>query len=241
MDIFPGALTALPPTGRWRWLALFSYLWEPFAWMLEAAAVLFILLQQWNNLILTLAALILNTAAMHQRARHASSSQGQPALALRAGSWCVVPAAQLMPGDAIWLSAEGEAAADMVLVSGHSLQISSSQHLRACHVGDILFAGSCVLGGMMRGIVVTAGAHAGVARLSRRKQSPPALPLQKELRRGAVYLSLAWVVLIGALLTMDIFPQVPVRAALHKAIILAAAATGPLLVARALRCLIRPA
>ena len=102
--------------------------WAPVPWMLEAAIVLELVLSKYVEAAIIAALLIFNAAlGLFQESRaQATLAALKSRLALngtvrRDGAWQTIPAAELVPGDAVKLCLGGVVAADVRLTSGEIL------------------------------------------------------------------------------------------------------------------------
>ena len=102
--------------------------WAPVPWMLEAAIVLELVLSKYVEAAIIAALLVFNAAlGLFQESRaQATLAALKSRLALngtvrRDGAWQTIPAAELVPGDAVKLCLGGVVAADVRLTSGEIL------------------------------------------------------------------------------------------------------------------------
>ena len=87
-------------------LAVLLYFWGPIPWMIEAAAVISAFLQNWDDLVIITALLVVNVIVRSWQENKASNAIEllKQKLALRAkvlrdGKWADLPARELVPGD----------------------------------------------------------------------------------------------------------------------------------------------
>ena len=111
-------------------LKFLGYFWGPIPWMIEAAAVLSIIVQHWTDLIIILIMLIFNALVGFWQEYQASNAlealKGQLALKARVrrdGKWQGLPARELVPGDVIRLRPGDIIPADIKLFDGDYLNI----------------------------------------------------------------------------------------------------------------------
>jgi len=118
----------IPDTAEEPWRNALAKFWAPVPWMLEAAVILQIMLHDYAAAAVVAALLVFNAAlGFFQEGRaQATLAALKSKLALTAavrrdGKWQRVPAAELVPGDAIKLSLGGVVAADARLAEGSVL------------------------------------------------------------------------------------------------------------------------
>lgn len=144
--------------------------WAPVPWMLEAAIVLECVLGKFVEAGIIAGLLVFNALlGLFQESRaQATLTALKSRLALNAsvqrdGTWSIVPAADLVPGDVVKLSLGGVVAADMKLVSGnvlldHSMLTGESVPIDAAP-GAQTFAGALVRRGEAVAVVTATGAR----------------------------------------------------------------------------------
>ena len=118
----------LPDTGAHPPRMAMEKFWAPVPWMLEAAAILELVLGKYVEAAIILFLLAFNAAlGLFQESRaQATLAALKSRLALTAsvrrdGVWKTLPAAELVPGDRVKLSLGGVVAADVKLTSGEIL------------------------------------------------------------------------------------------------------------------------
>ena len=149
---------------------LVGALWAPVPWMLEATIVLELALGKWMDAAIVAAVLALNAAlGFLQQGRAAAalallrSRLAVNARALRDGSWQLMPAAELVPGDVVHIRvgdfvpadlavAEGDVLVDQSALTGESIPVESGP-------GAKVYSGSSVARGEATGTVTTTGAR----------------------------------------------------------------------------------
>ncbi|MGP8125626.1 MAG: plasma-membrane proton-efflux P-type ATPase [Nitrososphaerales archaeon] len=150
-------------------LAVLLYFWGPIPWMIEAAAIISAFLQNWDDLVIISALLVVNVIVRSWQENKASNAIDllKQKLALRAkvlrdGEWADLPARDLVPGDIVRLRLGNIVPADTKLVDGAYLQIDESALTGESlpvekHPGDVAFSSSIVRQGEMNALVVTTG------------------------------------------------------------------------------------
>ena len=148
-----------------------GYFWGPMPWMIEAAAIMSLLVRDWADLSIIMALLLFNAilgfSHQHEAANALDalkSSLAEQAQALRDGKWQSVLAKSLVPGDVVRIKLGDVVPADLKLcegdyidsdqsaLTGESLPVSKK-------VGDIAYSGSIVKKGAMTGVVTGTGTN----------------------------------------------------------------------------------
>jgi H+-transporting ATPase len=151
--------------------ALLNFLkkfWGLTAWMLEAVVILSAILHKYIDLYVILALLLLNAILgffQEQRASQAVETLKQKlrinARTLRNGTWQLLPARELVPGDVVRIRAGDFVPADLKLMEGH-LQVDQAALTGESLAvekkdSDVIFSGSIVQSGEATGVVVLTG------------------------------------------------------------------------------------
>ncbi|MDE2176901.1 MAG: plasma-membrane proton-efflux P-type ATPase [Xanthomonadaceae bacterium] len=152
----------------WRQLA--AKFWAPVPWMLEAVIVLQILLQRRLEALVIAVLLVFNAVmafVQERRARDALALLRRQlhvnARVLRDGTWRLIPAEQVVPGDIVHLRAgdlvpadlalfDGAVALDQAALTGESLPVDAGS-------GKPAWTGAIVRQGEASGEVTATGAH----------------------------------------------------------------------------------
>jgi H+-transporting ATPase len=150
-------------------LVFLRYFWGPIPWMIEAAAVISAVLQNWDDLVIISALLVVNVIVRTWQENKASNEiellkkrLALTAKVLRDGKWADLPAKELVPGDIVRLRLGNIVPADTKLVDGAYLQIDESGLTGESlpvekHPGDVAFSSSIIRQGEMNALVVTTG------------------------------------------------------------------------------------
>lgn len=153
------------------WLRFLSYLWGPIPWMIEIAAVLSAVVQDWTDLIVIFVLLLFNAVVgfwqEHKAQNALAALKGQLALrarVLRNGQWQEIAAEDLVPGDMIRVRIGDRIPADIKLSDGDYLSVDQSALTGESlpvdkQVGDPAYSGSVAKQGEMLGVVTGTGAH----------------------------------------------------------------------------------
>ena len=190
-----------PDHRRWPRMVL-DVLREPMLLLLVAAAVLYLLLGDARDAailgasVLAVIALTLYQEVRSERALQALRDLSSPrARVLRDGLMRVLPARDLVVGDAISLAEGDRVPADATLAAGESLELDESlltgESLPVRRSGDddaaaaTIRAGTLVVSGHARAAIVATGARTEMGRIGTSLQSlhTERTPLQREMRR----------------------------------------------------------
>lgn len=153
-------------------LAMFGkFFWGPMPWMIEAAAVMSILVKDWVDFAIILVLLLFNAVLGFWHERQAASALdalksalAQESQALRDGKWQTVLAKTLVPGDIVRIRLGNVVPADVKLLEGDYLDVDQSaltgESLPVSKkVGDEAYSGSIAKKGEMTAVVTATGAH----------------------------------------------------------------------------------
>jgi H+-transporting ATPase len=153
------------------WSMFLGYFWGPMPWMIEAAAVMALLVRDWADLAIIVALLLFNAILGFSHEHEAAnaldalkSALAETAQTLRDGKWQSVLAKTLVPGDIVRIRLGDVVPADMKLVDGDYVDADQSALTgeslpKTKNVGDILYSGSIIKKGAMTGAVTGTGAN----------------------------------------------------------------------------------
>jgi H+-transporting ATPase len=224
-----GSVEAARRLGRWGpnalprrsvppWRLLLGHLWSPIAWMIELAALLSALLRDWSDLALILLLLVANAVVgfweEYKAGNEIAALQAQlalEALVLRDGSWVVVPARELVPGDVIRLRIGDIAPADCRLLSGGTIEVDQSPLTGESlpverDQGNPVLSGSILRRGETDAVVHATGAHTFFARTAKLVEAAaPVSHFQQAVLKIGDYLIVVALVLISLILLVALF------------------------------------
>jgi len=152
-----------------RWKKLAAYFWGPLPWMIEAAAVISLVRQDWSDFAVVTGLLIYNAAVGFWQDYKASNALealkkglAPKARVLRDGAWTSIDAADLVPGDMVNVTAGQIVPADLLLIEGEYLTVDQSaltgESLPVSkRVGDAAYSGGIAKQGSMTGVVTKTG------------------------------------------------------------------------------------
>lgn len=145
------------------------YFWGPIPWMIEAAVILSLVIQRWEDFWIIFALLMLNAVVGFWQEHKAGNAiellkrrLALKARVLRDGKWNELPARELVPGDVVRVRLGDVAPADVKLVEGDYLLVDQSALTGESlpvekHVADVGYSGSIIRQGEMNAVVVTTG------------------------------------------------------------------------------------
>ncbi|OKL46884.1 plasma-membrane proton-efflux P-type ATPase [Boudabousia liubingyangii] len=153
------------------WKQLLRYFWGPIPWMIEIAAIMSAIAQDYNDFIIITSLLIFNAVIgfweEHKAANALDALKAGLALtarALRDGKWQEVQAASLVPGDVVRIRLGDVVPADCVLIEGDYISIDQAaltgESLPVSKkVGDVAYSGSVAKQGEMVALVCCTGTN----------------------------------------------------------------------------------
>ncbi|MCP4330814.1 MAG: plasma-membrane proton-efflux P-type ATPase [Alphaproteobacteria bacterium] len=196
------------------------FFWAPIPWMIEAAALMALIVQDWGDFVIILALLLFNAGLgfweEHQATNALDALKNSLALkarALRDGDWGEIEARDLVPGDIVRLRLGDVVPADCLLLQGGYLSIDQAaltgESLPVSKsVGDDAYSGSIVKEGEMIAVATATGGDTFFGRTAKLVQKAGTVShFQKAvLRIGdfliVVALALAVILVIDQLLLM---------------------------------------
>jgi H+-transporting ATPase len=152
-------------------IAFLRYFWGPIPWMIEAAAVLSLIAQDWRDFIIIMVMLLFNAAIGFWEEHKASNALDalKKGLALMArakrdGQFQQVDAAGLVPGDVIRIRPGDVVPADCKLIDGDYISIDQAALTGESlpvnkKPGDVAYSGSIAKQGEMIALVTAIGAE----------------------------------------------------------------------------------
>src|SRR5881398_627670 len=151
--------------------AFLAYFWGPIPWMIEAAALMALIVRDWGDFTIIASLLLFNALLGFWEEHEASnaldalkSSLALKARALRNGTWQEVDARTLVPGDIVRLYLGDVVPADCTLIAGDYISIDQSaltgESLPVSKKsGANAYSGSIVKQGEMTAVVTATGAN----------------------------------------------------------------------------------
>ncbi|MFW9943282.1 MAG: plasma-membrane proton-efflux P-type ATPase [Candidatus Thorarchaeota archaeon] len=143
--------------------------WGPIPWMIEIAAILSLIIKEWDDFIIIIAMLLINSVVRFWEENKADNAIEllKERLALRAkvlrdGKWIEIEASNLVPGDIVHLRLGDIIPADVKLIDGEYLTLDESVLTGESlpvnkKISDMAYEGAIIRQGEMDGIVVGTG------------------------------------------------------------------------------------
>ena len=216
---------------------LIRYFWGPIPWMIEAAAILSLVLRDWNDFAIITAMLLINAGVSYWQESKAEDAirvlkrQLAPeARVLRDGKWDTIAASQLVPGDVVALKIGDVTPADLKLVSGDYLSADQSALTGESlpvdkKIGDAAYSGSIIKLGAMTGIVTATGTKTYFGRTAQLVQTAVTRShFQRAVLRIGNFLIMSTIALVALILVVAIYRQEPFLETLQFCLILTVAA-----------------
>jgi H+-transporting ATPase len=218
-------------------LKLLGYFWGPIPWMIEAAAVLSLLIHHLEDFWIIMALLLLNAGVafwQEYKAGNAIEALKQRLVletkVLRNNQWKIVPSRELVPGDIINLRLGDIIPADVKLINGDYLLVDESSLTGESlpvekHSEDIGYAGAVVRQGEMRGLVITTGMKTFFGKTARLVEDTGTQShFQKAVVKIGDYLILMAVFLVVIIFIVAFFRHESIPETLQFALVLTVAA-----------------
>src|SRR5215471_4084623 len=162
---------ALPEEKKTALSAFLAYFWGPIPWMIEAAALMALIVGDWGDFTIITSLLLFNALLGFWEEHAASnaldalkSSLALKARALRDSNWQQIDARTLVPGDIVRLYLGDVVPADCTLIAGDYISIDQSaltgESLPVSKKsGEDAYSGSIVKQGEMTAVVTATGAN----------------------------------------------------------------------------------
>ena len=210
-------------------VSILRQLANPLALILLGAFALTLFLQEYIDAVVILAAIIINLVISLYQERRAgdafralSQSRSHTAVVVRDGHKTVVPAEELVPGDIVELGAGAYVPADgrllslqrlavnQVIFTGESEAVEKEVDLNDTHhVFDrtnMVYLGSTVMAGEGVMVVTDTGTHSQFGKIADQLSSieKDLSPVQKNMRRVAVWIGVATLLIVAALIVVSV-------------------------------------
>jgi H+-transporting ATPase len=216
---------------------LLAYFWGPIPWMIEAAAVLSILIQHWEDFAIIFTLLIVNAVVGFWQERKADNAiellkkrLALKARVLRDGKWSEIAAKDLVPGDVVRVRLGDIVPADLKLMKGDYLLLDESALTGESlpvekHLSDVAYAGSIVKQGEMNAYVVATGIASFFGRTTKLvEEAKTGSHFQKAVIKIGNYLIALAAIMVSAIFAVALIRAVPPLEILQFALVLVVAA-----------------
>ena len=214
-----------------------GYFWGPIPWMIEIAAILSAVVQDWADFSIIFLLLMINAGIGFYEEYQADNAIQllKQKLALMArvrrnGQWVTIPAAQLVPGDMVRIRLGDIIPADLKLLKGDYLEVDQSALTGESlpverHVNDIVYSGSLAGKGEMNGVVVATGMQTFFGKTAQLVQETQVRShYQEAVLKIGHFLIVSTLVLVGVIILIAMFRGNPMLKTLQFALILTVAA-----------------
>src|SRR5213595_3136303 len=198
--------------------AFLAYFWGPIPWMIEAAALMALIVRDWGDFTIITGLLLFNALLGFWEEHEASnaldalkSSLALKARALRNGSWQRIDARTLVPGDIVRLYLGDVVPADCTLIAGDYISIDQSaltgESLPVSKKsGETAYSGSIVKQGEMTAVVTATGENTFFGRTAKLVAGAGSVShFQRAVMRIANFLIILALVLVVILVAARLF------------------------------------
>lgn len=199
---------------------LLGYFWGPIPFMIEAAAILSILVGDLGDFTIIMSLLFINATVGFYQEHEADDAiellkekMAISAYVFRDYKWMMINARDLVPGDIIWMRIGDVAPADLKLLSGDYLLLDESSLTGESlpvekKSGDICYSGSIVQQGEMKGLVISTGTSTFFGRASELiKEAKTPSHLEKAVVKIGDYLIIISVLTVSVIFMVGLFRQ----------------------------------
>ncbi len=214
-----------------------GYFWGPIPWMIEAAAVLSILIQHWEDFAIIFTLLLVNAVVGFWQEHKADNAiellkkrLAPKARVLRDGKWSEIAARDLVPGDVVRVRLGDIVPADVKLMKGDYLLTDESALTGESlpvekHISDLAYSGSIVKQGEMDAYVVATGISSFFGRTTKLvAEAKTGSHFQKAVIRIGNYLIVLAAIMVSAIFVVALLRQVAPLGMLQFALVLVVAA-----------------
>jgi H+-transporting ATPase len=227
----------LPEKRENQLLKFLAYFWGPIPWMIEAAAILSAVVRHWSDLAVIFALLLANGVVgfweEHQAGNTIAALKQNLALkarALRDGSWSIIPARELVPGDLVRLRIGEIVPADAKLLDGAELEVDQSaltgESLPVTKsTGEEAYSGSVVKRGEIEATVTATGKSTYFGKTAQLVETAKTVShFQRAVLRIGNFLIVIAIVLVSVIIAVGLVRHDPVLTLLQFALVLTVAA-----------------
>ncbi|MBS0655544.1 MAG: plasma-membrane proton-efflux P-type ATPase, partial [Verrucomicrobia bacterium] len=217
-------------------LKALGYFWGPIPWMIEAAAILSLLIHHWADFTLIVVLLIFNAAVAFFQEYQAGNAiealkkkLAVKSRVLRDGAWREIAAQELVPGDVIRVRLGDIIPADAIPFEGEYLSVDQSvltgESLPVTKkIGDILYSGSIAQKGEMVCLVTATGKQTYFGKTAKLvEEAKPVSHFQKAVLRIGDFLIYICLGLVSLLIVVQIARHAPIFSLLKFSLILTVA------------------
>jgi H+-transporting ATPase len=159
----------IPEKKKSTLLKFLTNFWGPIPWMIEIAAILSLIIEEWDDFVIIIAMLFINSVVRFWEEKKADNAiellkekLALKAKVIRDGEWIEIEARELVPGDIVHLRLGDIIPADVKLIDGEYLTVDESILTGESlpvekKIADIGYSGAIIRQGEMDGVVVGTG------------------------------------------------------------------------------------
>ncbi len=159
----------IPEKKKSPFLKFLTNFWGPIPWMIEIAAILSVIIEEWDDFVIIVAMLLINSVVRFWEENKADNAiellkekLALQAKVIRDGEWIEIEARDLVPGDVVHLRLGDIIPADVKLINGEYLTVDESVLTGESlpvekEKADIGYSGAIIRQGEMDGLVVGTG------------------------------------------------------------------------------------
>lgn len=228
---------ALKETGQNPWMILLRHIWGPIPWMIEAAAILSLVVLHWLDFGVIMAMLVINAVVgfweeykADKEIEELKKKLAPEATVRREGEWKKISAKKLVVGDIVRVEAGNIVPADLLLAGDGSLSLDESALTGESmpvdkEDGDEAYSGSAAKRGSMVGQVTATGMDTYFGKTAKLAQSErPTSHLQQAVIKIGHFLMIVTGILVVAVLIAAYLRSNPLLEAVQFCLILTVAA-----------------
>jgi H+-transporting ATPase len=214
-----------------------NYFWGPIPWMIEAAAILSVIIQHYEDFAIIFTLLIVNAVVGFWQEGKADNAiemlkkrLAPKARVLRDSTWREIPSKELVPGDVVRVRLGEVIPADIKLMKGNYLLADESALTGESlpvekHISDVAYAGAIVRQGEMDAYVVATGISSFFGKTAKLvAEAKTGSHFQKAVIRIGNYLIILAAVMVSAVVIAALARQANPLEILQFALILTVAA-----------------
>jgi H+-transporting ATPase len=218
-------------------IAFLKYFWGPIPWMIEAAAILSILVRHWEDFYIILVLLVANAVVgfweEYQAGNAIAALKAKLAVMARVrrnGSWALVAARELVPGDIIRVRLGDIVPADARILGNDPIEVDQSaltgESLPVARSnGETVFSGSIIRQGESEALVFGTGQHTYFGKTAQLVQEAHTVShFQRAVLKIGDYLIAIAIVLVVLILAVALFRGDRLTTTLQFALVLTVAA-----------------
>jgi H+-transporting ATPase len=218
-------------------IAFLKYFWGPIPWMIEAAAILSVLVRHWEDFYIILVLLVANAVVgfweEYQAGNAIAALKAKLAVKARVrrnGTWTLVAARELVPGDIIRVRLGDIVPADARILGNDPVEVDQSaltgESLPVARSnGETVFSGSIIRQGESEALVFGTGQHTYFGKTAQLVQEAHTVShFQKAVLKIGDYLIAIAVVLVVLILAVALFRGDRLTTTLQFALVLTVAA-----------------